>query len=316
MKRMLVTGGSGYLGGWVARRAHPTWEVTATYFRHRPRNAASGIRWVQLDVRDAQAVHALVHRLHPAVIVHTAALNPGQGNKSGEDEFEAVNADGTRHVAQAATAGDIRLIHISTDVVFDGKNGAYTEEDEPSPVTPYGKSKAHAEDAVWASGASAVIVRTSLLYGWRHTLDRQSRWVVESLQAGAPIRLFTDEFRCPIWVESLAAALVELAGVEYSGVLHIAGAQALSRYAFGCRLARFYGLPDAGITPVLSRTSGLLRPLDCTLDCHRARTLLRTPLPGVDEVLTLSRSSRRSGPLKPLLRTKNVATTQATSVSD
>jgi dTDP-4-dehydrorhamnose reductase len=172
-----------------------------------------------------------------------------------------------------------------------------------SPLTPYGRSKALAEQAVWASGAEAVIVRTSLIYGpvvgartavlrdtpWQQW-DRQTRWVVGDLKAGRPVRLFTDERRCPIWVNSLAAALLELARsdpatVLPADILHIAGAQPLSRYGFGLRLARFHGADPAGITPALSRDSGLTRPLDCTLDCSRARSLLRTPLPGVDQVL-------------------------------
>jgi dTDP-4-dehydrorhamnose reductase len=108
---------------------------------------------------------------------------------------------------------------------------------------------------------------------------------VGELKAGRPVRLFTDELRCPLWVQSLAAALLELAQSGYTGVLHVAGAQPLSRYQFGLRLARFHGVDPARITPALSRDSGLTRPLDCTLDCSRARSLLRTPLAGVDQVL-------------------------------
>jgi dTDP-4-dehydrorhamnose reductase len=296
--RMLVTGGSGYLGGWVARLACAGWDTTATYFAHpveggededRDGDEDAGrpdVTWRRLDVRDGAAVEALVDEVRPAAIVHTAASNPG-----GDADFEAVNVDGTRHVARAARACGARLIHVSTDVLFDGGKGSYVEEDLPTPITPYGRSKALAEEEVRAHlflpRAEAVIVRTSLIYGWRPRVDRHTRWVVEGLKAGTPVRLFTDELRCPVWVESLAAAVVELAGMDYTGVLHVAGAQPLSRYEFGVRLVRFHGLDPSPIIPARSPVdrSGPRRPLDCTLDCSRARAFLRTPLPGVDEVL-------------------------------
>jgi dTDP-4-dehydrorhamnose reductase len=294
---MVITGGSGFLGGWIVRLARGrgtghAWDVTATYLTH-PMEALD-VERRQLDVRDPAAVTALMEDVRPSAVIHTAALNPGQGSA-----FEAVNAVGTQNVAQAAGRIGARLIHVSTEVLFDGERGDYVEEDRPSPITPYGRSKALAEEAVRGSGVQAAIVRTSLIYGaaakakqsslqdtpW-HDWDRQTRWIIGDLKAGKPVHLFTDEYRCPIWVESLAAALLELAGSEYTGVLHVAGAQPLSRYQFGLRLALFHGVDPMGITPALSRESGLTRPLDCTLDCTRAHALLRTPLPGVDQVLT------------------------------
>ena len=288
--QMLVTGGSGYLGGWIVRLARADWEVTATYHAH-PVDEA-GAYWRQLDVREAEAVDGLVDETRPTVILHTAALNPGQG-----DDFEAVNAEGTGHVASAAATYDARLIHVSTDVLFDGERGNYVEEDRPRPITPYGRSKARAEEAVRVSGAEAVIARTSLIYGWRPEWDRQTEWILGDLRAGEPVRLFTDELRCPVWVESLAAALIELGRLSYSGVLHVAGAQALSRYQFGLRLARFHGVDPAPIIPALAQESGLIRPLNCTLDSSRARSLLDTPLPGVDTVL------RKNSPLQQISKT-------------
>ncbi len=276
--RMLVTGGSGYLGGWVVRLARAAWDVTATYLTH-PMDE-SGAVWRRLDLRDEAAVMALVDEVRPSAIIHTAACNPGYS-----DDFEATNADGTRHVARAAVACDARLVHLSSDVIFDGRRGNYVERDPPTPLTPYGRSKALAEAEVHASGAEAVIVRTTLIYGWRPTMGRHTRWIVDGLNAGKPVRLFTDELRCPIWVESLAAAVIELATMSYTGVLHVAGAQPLSRYEFGIRLLRFHGIDPDPIIPALSREIAPNRPRDCTLDCARARSLLRTPLPGVDEVL-------------------------------
>jgi dTDP-4-dehydrorhamnose reductase len=282
---MLVTGGSGYLGGWVVRLACSNWNVTATY-----RANAAGepdVDWRQLDVRDEAAVASLVDEVQPQVLVHTASLNPGLG-----DNFEVVNADGSENVARAAAGVGARLIHVSTDVVFDGQRGSYVEGDSLNPITPYGRSKALAEEAVLASGAEAVIVRTSLIYGWRPTVARAAQWMIDDLQAGKPVRLWTDELRCPIWVESLAAALVELAGLSYTGPLHVAGAQPLSRYEFGVRMLHFHGVDPSPVVPMPS-PKGKLRPLDCTLDCSRSRALLSTPLPGVDEVLGRERGSAR-----------------------
>jgi len=302
---LLITGGSGHLGRWVLRLARSKWRrrepatgaVTATYLAHPVREP--GVDWHRLDVRDGKAVERLITEKRPEVVIHTAALNPGQGA-----DFDTVNAVGSRRVAKAAARVGARLIHISTDVIFDGDKGNYVEEDPPSPITPYGRSKALAEEEVRTSGAQAVIVRASLIYGptvasdpapcddtgWQGW-DRQTRWVVGDLKAGKPVRLFTDERRCPIWVESLATALLELAQSDQwhripGGTLHVAGSQPLSRYQFGLRLARFHGADPAGIIPTSSRDSGLTRPLDCTLDCSCARALLQTPLPGVDQVLT------------------------------
>lgn len=284
--RLLITGGSGYLGQTLVRQAHTAYDVTATYHAHPA--ALPGVTWQPLDVRDAAAVQALVAAVRPAAIIHTAALNPGVGA-----DFEAVNVEGSRHVARAAAELGVRLIHLSTDVVFDGVKGHYVETDLPNPLTPYGRSKACAEAAILESGAPALIVRTSLIYGWEPEPNRHMRNVIADLQAGRPVRLFTDELRCPIWVETLAAALLELVASPFTGLLHVAGAQILSRYEIGVRLLRRHGVDATPVIAARSRESGLVRPLDCTLDCSRARALLRTPLPGLDEVLQLTAGGRQ-----------------------
>ncbi|MCP4965968.1 MAG: SDR family oxidoreductase [bacterium] len=273
--RMLVTGGSGYLGGWVSRLAAAGWDVTATYSSTAV--AEPGIKWRQLDVRDPEAVAHRFAEVKPQVVVHTAALNPGQGN-----DFEAVNVAGTANVARAAA--DTRLIHISTDMVFDGQSGSYVEEDSPAPLNEYGRTKALAETAVTEAGGDSLIIRTSLIYGWRPTVARAAQWMIDALDRGDSVRLWSDEMRCPIWVETLATAIVELADTDVSGFLHVGGDQVMSRYDFGVALLRFHGVDPSSVVAVPSPTDQL-RPLNCTLDSSQARTMLATPLLGVDAVL-------------------------------
>ena len=279
MGTLLITGGSGYLGRHLARRATAEWQVVATYFSHP--DPPAGCRAVPLDVRNGPAVLRLVAELRPTAVIHTAY------DMGSPEAMRSVIVEGTRHVATAAATVGARLVAMSSDVIFDGENGPYCEPDPPSPVTPYGRAKAEAERIVARLCPEAAIARTSLIYGFDPP-DPRTLWVADSLRNGQPITLFTDELRCPVWVEQLAAALLELAGGEggdYSGIWHLAGAQALSRYEFGVRLAHAYGLGSAGITPGLSRDSGTVRPRDCRLEISRAQARLRSQLWGVDEVL-------------------------------
>ncbi len=268
--KLFVTGASGYLGTALLKRAPQDWMISGTYLTH-PFPNARGTS-VLLDVRDADAVSQAVAQAAPNVIIHTAAAMQG-------DTLTSVNVEGSRHVARAAAHRGARLIHLSTDVIFDGEHAPYDEDSAAAPITPYGISKALAESAVLAECPSAVIVRTSLIYGFK-PLDLRTNQV---LNGEMPI-LFTDEYRCPICVDDLALALLELARNDYAGVLNVAGPQSQSRYDFGLKLAAAFGVTPRFL-PALSASSPVLRPRNCTLDISRAQSLLHTSLRGVDRVL-------------------------------
>lgn len=267
----LVTGATGLLGSELVRQAAGRRPIAAAWHR-RPLSPQPwpGVEPVPMDVRDAAAVFDVLARLRPAVVIHTAFC------KDGPDLFP-VTAAGAGIVAQAAASVGARLLHLSSDVIFDGDHARYDESAAPAPITPYAEAKAKAERLVRAAAGEAVIVRTSLICR-RDPLDAISGWIAHSLRAGEPITLFTDEIRSPVWVGDLAAALLELAELPYTGVLHLAGPQAFSRYQMGCLLATRLRLDPRGITAGSSLASGLRRPRDCTLDIRLAQRLLRTPL--------------------------------------
>jgi dTDP-4-dehydrorhamnose reductase len=259
---LLVTGGSGYLGSELLRRRPDA--VGAS--------RSAGIR---LDVRDADAVRAVLGRLRPAAVIHTAY----------RQDDRATTYDGAVNVAEAAAALGARLVHLSTDVLFDGeKSGAYVEEDEPRPLTDYGRAKADAERAVREACPDALIVRTSLLFGAAEP-SGQERAVLDAAAGRTEMAFFADELRCPVHVADLAAALLELVDTERTGILHVAGADTLDRYEFARLVAAARGADPSRLRRSSIAESGLARPRNCALSSERARALLRTPLRGAREVL-------------------------------
>ena len=258
--RLVVTGASGYLGSHVARRAGELgWDVVAVGFS-RP-----GLPPV--DVRDAAAVARLVRGAD--AVVHTAYVQDGP-------DAWSVTVEGAETVARAAAGA--RLIHLSTDVVFGGeREGRYREDDEPSPVTDYGRAKAEAERRVTREHPEALVVRTSLIYGGPGAAaSKHERLPPEST-------FYTDELRCPVQVDDLAGALLELVEVDVSGLLHAGGPEVLSRYELARLFAASRGRDPDGIRGGPAPPG---RPRNCALDSSRARALLQTELRGARSVLT------------------------------
>jgi dTDP-4-dehydrorhamnose reductase len=245
---LLVVGGTGYLGRELLLRSPD----------------AIGVASADVDIRDEAAVVALFERLRPRAVTNTAYRR----------DDRASTFDGAAFVARAAAATGARLVHVSTDLVFDGEKGSpYVEEDEPAPLSDYGRAKADAERAVLEACPAAAVVRTSLIYGGPEPGPQ------ERLAAEPTAAFFTDEVRCPIQVGDLADALLELAATDYAGLLHVAGADRLSRHEFAELLTggqvRAASLADASE----------VRPRDCSLSIERAEALLGTRLRGARAVL-------------------------------
>jgi dTDP-4-dehydrorhamnose reductase len=265
--KVIVTGGAGYLGSEIARlAAEQRWDVVATRLERPP---AYG-RAVRLDLRDGEDVQRMFLKHGPDVVIHTAYRQ-----QPDEEVWDAV-VKASHNVALAAHRAGARLIHLSTDLVFDGeRDGRYAEDDEPRPASLYGDAKLAAERLVRDLHPEALVVRTSLLYG--------KPGPQEALALRDGVTFYTDEIRTPVRVDDLAAALLELAANDAHGLLHVAGPDAASRYEFARLLAAAHGRdPDeiaGGPSPGGSRARNV------ALDSTRASQLLRTRLRGAREAL-------------------------------
>ncbi|XVQ86937.1 SDR family oxidoreductase [Microbispora siamensis] len=270
--RILIVGGSGFLGNELARQSAADGHVVAATYLTLPGTAA-GADWVPLDVRDRTAVVDLIGAFSPDAVVNAAYRQSDW----------LTTAVGAAHVAIATSGNGGRLVHVSSDAVFSGKAITYAEDRVPDPVTPYGAAKAAAEAAVQAITPTAVIARTSLIIG---NGGSPHEALVHSLAAGGMHGvLFTDDVRCPVHVRDLAAALLELASSDRAGIHHVAGADAVSRYELGCLIAERDGIDPARLPYGRRAGTDLPGPLDVRLDCGLTQRHLRTRLRGAREFL-------------------------------
>jgi len=243
-QRLLVTGGTGFLGHHlVSGPATEGWEVVA------PGSNA-------LDLRDRRDVWTTVHDWKPTAIIHTAYR---KGDR-------ASIVDATQHVVDAAVSVGARVVHVSTDALFAGRDDAYTERDAPSPIHDYGHDKADAEEVVANGDPSAITVRTSLIYG-TDRLSGHELAVRDALFGRSDMRFFTDEIRSPVLVGDLASALVDLArSTDITGTLHLGGPDSLSRAELARITAERHGWDARGLRLSTIAESGLSRPSRVVLD--------------------------------------------------
>ncbi|MGE0474912.1 MAG: NAD(P)-dependent oxidoreductase [Nitrospirales bacterium] len=274
--RLLVTGAAGFLGRHLIQQAEKDFTISGTLHRT-PATGIPGVTFHVCDLRQPEEVRILLYRVRPEVIIHTACSERGEG-------LQAIVPAAALLAMQAAERG-IRFIHLSTDQVFDGETAPYTENCPTNPINPYGQAKAQAEEVIASVNSKATVVRTSLLYDLRIP-DRQTKQLIQTAQTGEPYRLFTDEFRCPVWVENLSEVLLELAGKDYAGILNLGSPERLNRWDLGMKLLTHFGItPTPNIQQGTIEESGLVRPKDLTMDSTKAQRLLSTTFLRIDDAM-------------------------------
>ena len=269
-KLVWITGANGLIGNYLvqtAPRLVPRWCVRAL-----TRN--------QFDLLDANAVRREFQKDQPQLVIHCAAVSTIAAAQLNPDLARRVNVDVTALLA--GLAAEIPLVFLSTDLVFDGRKGNYTEADAVNPLHLYGETKAAAEQIVLCNPQHTV-VRTSLNGGTSRTGDRAFNENLRlAWQAGRGVNLFTDEFRCPIFAGETARAVWELVNQRRTGLFHVAGAEKLSRWQIGQITAARWPQLSPKITPALAANfPGPPRPLNTSLNIAKVQKALSAPLPGL-----------------------------------
>ncbi|UCD75216.1 MAG: SDR family oxidoreductase [Phycisphaerales bacterium] len=283
MRPALVTGGSGFIGSYICRAlAEVGWRVHGAFGRHEEHvPPASRIRSVHVDLARSGSIARVLDSIRPHLIVHTAAMSALKDCEQRPEMARLVNTKATADLADWCRQNDAHLIFFSTDQVFDGSEGSYSESDPPSPIHVYGRTKAEAEERVLESGATASVLRLSLVYGPSPGGQRSHHeQVLLAVRQNERLRFFSDEYRNPILAADVAAVVVELAAMEGLGLLHLAGPDRMSRVDFGRAILRAFGHEHVDFDTVTLAEANMMprRPPDLSLDTSRARGLLtRTP---------------------------------------
>lgn len=274
METWLVTGARGFLGtnagAFLKGRVRPLGQARTAA----PSALYEGI--VGLDLRDAVAIGEYVRATRPDVILHAAAISGHETCANDPDQALAVNVTATAAIARAAADVGARMVHISTDAIFAGAKGDYSEDAPPEPFSYYGETKLAGEQAVRDALADHLIVRTNF-FGWSES-GRKSvlEFFVNALCDGQGVRGYPDFIVTSIYVQELLATIWRLIGTDASGTFNVASSDALSKYDFGVIVARQFGLDETlierrGPDPSAHATS---RSRDLSLNTSKVAALL------------------------------------------
>jgi len=293
---ILVTGASGLLGATLlAVAAGRGRDVAGVY--HRQAVRLPGVSTYRSDLSRPEEVRELVRSVRPQWVVHCAAATNVDWCEQNPELTWQVNVCMAGDVAREAADVGAGVIYVSTDSVFDGQRGGYTEQDQPAPVNVYARSKLAGELAVAESNDRAIVLRTNL-FGWncRQKLSL-AEWVVDRLESGTPFPGFDDVVFAPLLVNDLADVIFDLIDRGASGLYHAASAEAMSKYEFARLIARVFDRDPDLVRPVRLVDQPLVapRPLNTALRADKLSRELRRPMPGMEEMVQRFKDLRGGG---------------------
>lgn len=279
--KILVTGASGLLG---LNLCLGNWDSHTLLGVDRGKLQGTPFELIRAELTGPGAVTRLIETARPEAILHAAANANIDSCEADPQGARTLNGEIPGILAEAASKASIRFLHISTDAVFDGtKDGLYTEADAPNPLSVYAQTKLLGEQNVLAANPAAAVARVNF-FGWSLSGTRSlAEFFYNKLSTGQQCNGFTDVYFCPMFVGDLTEVLVRMLEKGLSGLYHVVGAEALSKYEFGRRIAHQFGFDESLVIPKSVEESGLKarRSHNLRLSINKLSTDLGMEIPGV-----------------------------------
>lgn len=260
-RRILVLGSNGLLGQKLCEIIirGGAYQLVMASKAEKPLRPVVGAQYLSVDITNRKEVKNAVALCAPDVIINAAAMTNVDLCETERERCWKTNVEGVENIIEAARRNDTMVIHISTDYVFDGRSGPYTENDRPEPLSYYGKSKLASENALRSSGLPYLIARTMVLYGFAPGVKPNfALWLIENLEKGRKVNVVDDQYGNPTLVDDLAYGLIQGFEMGRTGIYHLAGRDIVSRYEFALKLAKVFNFDPALINPV--KTADLKQP--------------------------------------------------------
>ena len=254
--KILITGSNGLLGQKLVTlfKNIKGVDLLATSIGENRLPLSDYYKYQSLDITDQNEVNKIIDLYQPDTIINTAAITNVDKCELNKERCWDLNVNAIKNLIEASNRNNSHLIHLSTDFVFDGKEGPYKEEEKPNPISYYGLSKFESEKLLQSSSIKWSIVRTILVYGVTQNMSRSNivLWAKDALEKGNPLTIVNDQYRMPTLVEDLAFACWLIASKEKTGIYHISGKDFMSVIDLVYNVADFYGLDKSIITPIKS----------------------------------------------------------------
>ena len=255
MKTILVTGSNGLLGQKITERVLATkqFNLIATAKGENRYPIKEGYVYAEMDILDAANVEEIVTKYRPDAIIHTAAMTNVDTCEDQKELAYALNVKAVETLIAVCERFDIQLVHLSTDFVFDGKNGPYDEEAPTCPLSYYGQTKVEAEEALKKSNCKWAVLRTIIVYGIVSDMSRSNivLWAKGALEKGQPINVVNDQWRMPTLAEDLADCCLLAVEKNAQGIYNASGKDMMSISELVAKVADFWNL-DKGLIKEIS----------------------------------------------------------------